>query len=94
MLLKAPTFLDKTGRFPYRNLDYVFRQLHESLDVNRQMLGEDRYRQLSMLSARMRTLFEADPEDKTGKTSEGRKIILEMEEILKEVRRNDSIVKP
>ncbi len=39
------------------------------------------------MSDRMRALFEADPDDKTGETLEGRKIIQEMEDILRQVRR-------
>jgi len=35
----------------------------------------------------MRALFEADPEDKTGETSKGCKIIHEMEDLLRQVRR-------
>lgn len=87
MLLSAPKFLDRTGYFPYRNLDYVFRELHEGLNHNRRRLGEERYRDLMRMSDQMRALFEADPEDKTGDTLKGCKIIHEMEDILKQVRR-------
>lgn len=87
MLLSALRFLDKTGYFPYRNLDYVFRQLNEGLNFNRQTLGEGRYQRLMGMSDQMRALFEADPEDKTGDTLKGCKIIHEMEDILRQVRR-------
>ena len=87
MLVSAPKFLDKTGYFPYRNLDYVFRQLNEGLNFNRLTLGEARYQELTGMSDRMRALFEADPEDKTGETAMGCKIILEMEDIVRQVRR-------
>jgi hypothetical protein len=87
MLLSAPKFLDRTGYFPYRNLDYVFRELHEGLNHNRRRLGEERYRDLMRMSDQMRALFEADPEDKTGDTLKGCKIIHEMEDILRQVRR-------
>ena len=87
MLLGAPKFLDKTGYFPYMNLDYVFRELYKGLDHNRQTLGEERYQELMRMSDRMRACFEADPEDKTGETLKGCKIIHEMEGILKQVRR-------
>ncbi|MGO4872690.1 MAG: hypothetical protein ACLPGW_19155 [Roseiarcus sp.] len=79
--------MDKTGYFPYRNLDYVFRQLNEGLSFNRPTLGEERYHELMRMSDQMRALFEADPEDKTGDTLKGCKIIHEMEDILKQVRR-------
>jgi hypothetical protein len=87
MLSSAPKFTDKTGYFPYQNLDYVFRQLNEGLSVNRQTLGEERYRELIRMSDQVRALFEADPEDKTGETLKGCKIIHQMEDILRQVRR-------
>jgi hypothetical protein len=87
MLLGAPKFQDKTGYFPYRNLEYDFRQLTGGLDNIRQALGDERYQQLLRMSDRMRVLFEADPEDTTGETLEGCKIIHEMEDILRQVRR-------
>jgi hypothetical protein len=87
MLSRAPAFKDRTGRFPYRNLDYVFRQLAEGLNHNRQRLGEHRYADLMRMSGEIRALFEVDPEDKTGETSQGCKIILRMEDILREALR-------
>jgi hypothetical protein len=87
MLLLAPKFMDKTGYFPYQNLDYVFRELHEGLNHNRPTLGQERYHELMRMSDRIRALFEADPEDKTGETRKGRDIIYEMESIVKQVRR-------
>ncbi len=86
MLLSAPKFKDKTGWLPFLNLEYVFRQLHEGLNHNRQTLGDERYHQLMQMSDRMRALFEADPEDKTGETLQGCKIIHVMEDILRQVR--------
>ena len=87
MMLSAPKFLDKTGYFPYKNLDLVFRELHAGLDFNRPKLGEERYNQLKRMADEMRPLFEADPDNKTGQTVEGRKIILAMEDILRQVKR-------
>ncbi len=87
MLLGAPKFQDKTGYFPNRNLDLDFLQLTGGLNNTRQALGEDRYQQLMQMSERMRALFEADPDDKTGETLQGCKIIHEMEDILRQVRR-------
>jgi len=87
MLSSAPEFKDKTGYFPHQDLDYVFRQLTGGLIHNRQTLGEERYQELTRMSARMRALFEADPEDKTGETLEGCKIIHAMEDILRQARR-------
>jgi hypothetical protein len=87
MLSSAPKFIDVTGYFPYQNLDYVFRQLYEGLSLNRQTLGEERYQELMRMSDQTRALFEADPEDKTGDTLKGCKIIHQMEDILRQVRR-------
>ena len=87
MLLSAPKFTDRTGWLPFLNLDYVFQQLNEGLSVNRQALGEQRYQELMQLTDRMRALFEADPDNKTGETRKGRDIIYEMEDILRQVGR-------
>jgi hypothetical protein len=85
MLLSAPKFLDKTGYFPFENLEYVFRQLSEGLSNVREILGEERYLKLTEMSDQMRALFEADPDDKTGDTLKGCKVIHEMEDILMQV---------
>ena len=82
MMLSAPTFKDKTGYFPGKNLDTEFFALNEGLLAVRKKLGEERYAALKALSDKMRPLFEADPEDKTGETQAGREIIHEMEDIL------------
>jgi len=87
MVLSAPKFLDKTGYFPYQNLDYVFKQLNEGFNCNRPALGDERYHELMRMSDQIRVLFEADPEDKTGDTLKGCKIIHQMEDILKQARR-------
>lgn len=87
IVLKAPQFKDKTGYFPDRNLDYVFQQLNEGLTNTRATLGDDRYRELTRMSDQMRALFEADPDDKTGETLQGCKIIQAMEDILEQARR-------
>jgi hypothetical protein len=83
MMLKSPTFIDKTGYFPERNVDTVFHQLNEGLRLNKAKLGEERYVQLIEMSNRMRAHFEADPENKTDDTLKGRRIIREMEFLLK-----------
>ena len=83
MILTAPTFRDKTGYFPGKNIDTSFLALNEGLEAVRKKLGEERYATLRALSDKMRPLFEADPEDKTGDAQAGREIIYEMEDILK-----------
>lgn len=82
MMLRSPTFQDKMGYFPERNIDTVFYQLNESLSVQRGKLGEERYLQLRSISDKMRAHFEADPEDKTDDSIKGRELILEMEDLL------------
>jgi len=86
MLLKAPKFIDKTGRFPFQDVEYVFRELNEGLSNVRPTLGEERYHQLMGMSDRMRALFEADPENTMGETRKGRDIIHDMENILRQAR--------
>ncbi len=65
----------------------MFQQLNQGLNRNRETLGEERYHELMRMSDQMRALFEADLEDKTGQTLQGCKIIHEMEDILRQVRR-------
>jgi hypothetical protein len=84
MTVMSPKFIDKTGYFPYQNVDTVFHQLNEGLRLIQGKLGEERYRKLIDMSDRMRGHFEADPEKKTGDTLKGRGIIYEMEELLKQ----------
>ena len=86
MLLKSPKFIDKTGRFPFQDVEYVFRELNEGLSNVRPTLGEERYHQLMGMPDRMRALFEADPENTMGETRKGRDIIHEMEDILRQAR--------
>ncbi|QUD87800.1 hypothetical protein [Phenylobacterium montanum] len=84
MMLSSPTFVDKTGYFPERNIDTVFEALTESLKLMQKKLGEDRYARLIEMSNRMRAHFEADPEDKTDDSLKGRELIEEMETLLKQ----------
>lgn len=85
MMLASPTFKDMTGYLPYQNIDTAFFSLNEGLLVSREKLGEERYATLRALSDRMRALFEADPDDKTGDTRSGHMLIREMENILESV---------
>jgi len=84
MMISSPTFVDKTGYFPERNIDTVFFQFNESLKLLRGKLGEALYLKLREMSDRMRAHFEADPEDKTDDGLKGRDIIIEMEDLLKQ----------
>lgn len=86
ILFGAPTFKDRTGYFPQKNIETEFSALNEGLQAIRKKLGEERYAALRALSDKMRALFEADPEDKTGETQAGREIIHEMEDILRSQR--------
>jgi hypothetical protein len=84
MMLKSPKFIDRTGYFPQQNIDTVFLQLNEGLQLIRGKLGENLYLKLMDMSDRMRAHFEADPEGKTDDTRKGCALIREMEELLKE----------
>jgi hypothetical protein len=84
MMLSSPTFEDKSGYFPERNIDTAFLQLNEGLRLIRKRLGEEKYEALVDLSGRMRAHFEADPEDKTEDSLAGRQLIHEMEDLLKQ----------
>src|ERR1700722_7846520 len=83
MMIKSPTFVDKTGYFPGRNVEMIFHALNEGLQLIRSKLGEERYLKLIEMSDRMRAHFEADPENKTDDTLKGRAIIVEMEALLR-----------
>jgi len=81
MMLSAPTFRD--AYFTERNVETEFFALNEGLGVMRKKLGEERYDALIDLSHRMRAHFEADPDDTNGQARSGRKLIREMEDLLK-----------
>jgi hypothetical protein len=84
MMLKSPTFVDRTGYFPGKNLETTFYELNEALRLISGELGEDRYLKLIEMSARMRAHFEADPEEKTDDSLKGREIIREMGTLLRQ----------
>ena len=81
VMLSSPTFKD--DYFTERNVETVFSTLNGGLQNTRKKLGEERFQALRTLSDRMRAHFEADPEDKTGDALAGRRLIREMEDILK-----------
>jgi tRNA 2-selenouridine synthase SelU len=83
MMLASPTFKDESGYLRWENIDTIFFSLNEGLLVIRKKLGEERYAALRAMSDKMRALFEADPEDKTGDTHAGCMLIHEMEDILR-----------
>ncbi|HVI98091.1 MAG TPA: hypothetical protein VM657_03405 [Sphingomonas sp.] len=87
MVLNAPTFVDRLGDFPDRNIDSEFNTLTEGFGVVRKKLGEKRYAALMDLAARAKALFAADQDDTNGKTDQGRALLFEMEDVLKEVSR-------
>ena len=87
MLLFSPKFENDSGYFPGRNLGTTFISLNEGLKAVRNRLGEGRYATLIADADRMRSHFEADPEDSTGETKAGCALILEMMDLLKNLRR-------
>jgi len=86
MILDAPTFVDSLGDFPDRNIDSEFHVLIEGFGAVRKKLGEERFAALIDLAARAKALFAADQQDTNGKTDEGRALLFEMEDVLKDVR--------
>lgn len=88
MLLWAPTFVDKTGAFPERNIDSRFFQLTESFARVRKKLGEERYARLIDLATRAKELFADDQQDTNGKTDKGRALLYEIEDEIQAARRS------
>jgi hypothetical protein len=90
MMLNAPKFLRDESLamlMPERNLATTMFELREGLGNVRRQLGEERYHTALKMADRMQTLFEADPDQKTGEARQGREVILEMENLLKTARR-------
>jgi hypothetical protein len=83
MMLNAPRFEDKDGLFAGRSIETEFFALNEGWKKVRKKLGEERYARAIELTARMKALFEADPNDENGKAAEGCKVIWELEDIIK-----------
>lgn len=87
MIVEAPAFIDRTGVFPERNIDSQFHVLVEGFGRVRRKLGDERYAKLVDLAARAKVLFAADQEDTNGRTDEGRALLMEIEDVLNELRR-------
>ncbi|OYY73073.1 hypothetical protein [Sphingomonas sp. 28-63-12] len=87
MILGAPTFVDRLGDFPDRNIDSEFNKLTQGFGLVRKKLGEERYARLMDLAARAKDLFAADQEDMNGKTDEGRALLFEIEDEIQDARR-------
>ena len=83
----APTFIDKIGVFPDRNIDSEFHVLTEGFAKVRKKVGEERYGKLMELAARAKALFAEDPEDNNGKTDEGIALLYEIEAIVQAARK-------
>jgi hypothetical protein len=81
MIVRSPLFEDVA--FPGQSIATVFAELSESLQLLRPKIGEERFQRLSELAQRVRTHFEADPDDNNGETSAGRKLIYEMKAVLR-----------
>ncbi|BCA59917.1 hypothetical protein [Sphingomonas sp. HMP6] len=87
MILGAPTFVDRWGDFPNRNIDSEFNKLTQGFALVRKKLGEERYAKLIDLAARAKALFAADQDDTNGKTDEGRALLFEIEDEIQAARR-------
>lgn len=88
MILQAPTFIDRLGHFPRQNIETRFHQLSNGFGAVRKKLGEERYAALLDRAARAKALFAADQDDMNGKTDVGRALLIEMQDLLRQVRRN------
>lgn len=84
--MDAPTFVDPLGDFPKRNIHTIFHMLVEGLGIVRNKLGEQSYATLLDLANRAKILFAADQDDTNGKTDQGRALLFEMEDVLRDVR--------
>jgi hypothetical protein len=89
MMLSSPTFTDKSGFFPDRNIDTVFYDLSQGLRLIRKKLGDEKYATLVDMSAQMKAHFKADPLDETADGLAGRELILDMIDILKGRKKKD-----
>ena len=84
---ESPSFVDASGDFPWRNLESEFHALNQGWKNVRKKLGEEEYGLAVSITARMKEMFVRDPEDVTGETQEGRKLVYQLEDIIK--RSND-----
>lgn len=84
MFLGAPTFVDES--FPEQNIESEFSELFEGFGKVRKQLGKERYLQLIDLALQAKAFFADDPEDANGKTDEGRKLLLEIEDVIQATR--------
>jgi hypothetical protein len=78
------TFIDDSGWFPWTNIETEFHALNEGWNNVRKKLGEEDYARAVAITARMKEMFLADPDDVTGETHEGRKLVWQLEDIIKE----------
>lgn len=85
MVLNAPKFTDED--FPGKDIDTEFFELVEGLKVIRKRLGEDRYATLVEMAERTKALFVAATNDDADEVWAGRNLLLEMEEVLNQIRR-------
>jgi hypothetical protein len=82
MFLSAPKFTDKLGYFEEQNLETEFHALIAGIKRTRQRLGQAKFSKAVELVAQMRPLFESDPDDVNGKAVEGRKLLIELIDLL------------
>jgi len=83
MILSSPTFRD--DYFTDQNLESVFWAYVEGLIQAKHTLGAERFQLLLDLTAKARALFESDPQDENGASDQGRQILLDMDDNLRNV---------
>lgn len=87
IILKAPTFIDKTGYFPNHDINLRFYQLDTGLGRVKPKLGENNYTKAITFSARAKALFLEDPDMTNGKTKEGIWLLDEISQLITDARR-------
>jgi len=94
MFLGAPTFIDKSGVFPDRDIESEFHALTEGAQKVRKKLGEEGYAQMIDLAGQAKALFADDPNDDNGKTDQGRSLLYEIEKLIQAARLRRVVAKP
>lgn len=82
----APTFAD--DMFPERNVDSEFDALRAGLDIVRNKLGDKHHAAAMDLAEQAKALFLDDPADDNGKTTQGIRLLYEIEDIVQLARKS------
>jgi hypothetical protein len=86
MVLGAPKFIDTSGFFPGKGIETEYFKLMEGLRLARPELGEERYAKLAEMAERTKAYFVAAADEDADDVWTGRNLLLEMGDIVAEVR--------